>query len=68
VNLIERIEPINLYAASLEKPILNKKDYNFSLKNFNSRILNVMLPLITKLYSFENLNKNAHKIIIYILL
>jgi len=63
VNLIERIEPINLYAASLEST-LNKKDYNFSLKNFNSRLLNVMLSLITKLYSFENLNKkNAHKII-----
>jgi len=63
MNLIERIEPINLYAASLE-PILNKKDYNFPLENFNSRILNVTLSLITKLYSFENLNrKNAHNII-----
>lgn len=62
-NLVEEIDPINFYAASLE-PILNKKDYNFSLDNFSSKILNATLSLITRLYSFENLNKtDAHKII-----
>lgn len=65
MNLVERVELINVCTASLE-PILKKKreNYNFSLENFNSIILNLTLSIITRLYSFQNLNKkNAHYII-----
>jgi hypothetical protein len=58
VNLVD-------YAASLKPIIINKKeDHNISLENFSSEILNITVSLITRLYSFENLNKkNVHKII-----
>lgn len=64
VNIVEEVELTNFYAANLE-PILNKKEaYDFSLENFSCKILNVTLSLITKLYSFENLNRrNVHKLI-----
>lgn len=62
VNPIEVVDSININAASLPNT-LNIRD-NFSFENFNSEILNATLSLITRLYSFENLNKkDAQKII-----
>lgn len=52
------------YAASVEPISDTKENYNFFLENFNSKILNLTLSLITRLYSFENLNrKNVNEII-----
>jgi len=56
------VDSININAASSPNT-LNIRD-NFSFENFYSEILNTTLSLITRLYSFENLNKkDAHKII-----
>lgn len=64
INNERKVHDFNLIAdvASL-KPMLNNKE-NYFLQDFNHKMLNITLRLITRLYYFDNFNrKNVHEII-----